>query len=141
MIGGSPPAKNPIQNAAVPSAVTSISAVTTRAPGGASRTSQLRSDARELPRLRPERQLDLLRPEIVAMQRVVDVDADPAVEMLRRIGDAVGGLGRPELRDGDLVPRRPPAREAPHGLPRRQPDRLDVDVGVRGTLVDGLEAR
>ena len=75
------------------------------------------------------------------MERVVDVDADPAVQMLLGIDDPVRGLRRPELGDGHRSRRRQPRGEPPGGLPRGQTDRLDVDVGVGGALVNGLEAR
>ena len=75
------------------------------------------------------------------MEGVVDVDADAAVQVLRGIHDAVRGLRRPELRDRHLGRGREAGREPPRRLPRGQADRLDVDVGVRGTLVHGLEAR
>ena len=75
------------------------------------------------------------------MQRIVDVDPETAVQVLRGVGDALAAVGRPELGDRDLVGRRKSLGDALRGLPRGQPDRLGVDVGVRGALRDGLEAR
>jgi len=44
------------------------------------------------------------------MERIVDVDADPAVQMLRRHRDALAAVGRPVFRDADdVVASAPPA--------------------------------
>src|SRR5439155_23633087 len=56
---------------------------------------------------RAERELELLGPQAVTMQRVVDVDAHAAVQVLRREAHAVTGVACPDLRDRDLVARRP----------------------------------
>ena len=47
----------------------------------------------------PSVELERLRPEEVAMDRVVEVDADAAVQMLRGGRDARAAFGGPELRD------------------------------------------
>src|SRR4029453_18474580 len=60
----------------------------------------------QLPRAGAQRQLQRLRPQVVAVDRIVDVHPDAAVEVLRGIGDAVTRLRRPELRHAHLVTRR-----------------------------------
>src|SRR5690606_23779219 len=62
----------------------------------------------ELRRRRAEREFDLLRPEEVALDRVVDVDADPAVDVEGRVPDPAPALARPILRGRDLLRRRHP---------------------------------
>src|SRR4051794_31412315 len=49
-----------------------------------------------------EVELEPLGPEVVAVQRVVAVDADAAVEVLGGGGDALATFGHPELGGGDL---------------------------------------
>src|SRR5207302_10956178 len=86
-----------------------------------------------------ERELELLRPQEVAMKRVVAVDAHAAVEVLRRVHDPLSAVGRPELGNGNLGARRQPLAESPHGLPRGETDGFGVDVRVGSTLSDSLE--
>ena len=74
-------------------------------------------------------------------QRVVDVDADAAVHVLRRVRHPVTALAGPPLRDRRLVAAGQAGVEQPDGLQRRQPHRLDVDVGVGQPVPDGLEGR
>jgi hypothetical protein len=79
----------------------------------------------------------------VAVQRVGRVDAHPAVHVDGGVRDPVARVGGPELGAGDRrvglgVPG-PAGREQPGGLPHREPDRLDVDVGVGQTLRHRLE--
>src|SRR5262249_5145863 len=94
----------------------------------------------ELPGRGAERELDGLRPEVVAMDRVVDVDADPTVQMLGGVDDAVSRLRGPELRHPDLVARREPGVEPPRALPGGETDGLDVDPRVGRALLHCLEA-
>ena len=86
-----------------------------------------------------ERQLDLPGQQEEAVQRVVAVDADPAVEVGGRVHDALPALGGPVLGHRHLGRRRQPRRQPRGGLPRREPDRLGVDVGVGRPLPDRLE--
>ena len=58
-----------------------------------------------------EGQLEVLGPEVVAVQRVVAVDAHAAVQMLGRAGDPLPGLGGEVLGDGHLACR--PAAPGP----------------------------
>ena len=67
----------------------------------------------------PEGELELLGPEEVAVQRVVDVDADAAVQVLRGVHDALAALGRPELGDATSVVGGQALDEPPGGLPAR----------------------
>ena len=89
---------------------------------------------------RAELVLQVDRPLEVAVQRVVAVDADAAVQVLAGVGGELGPLGRPVLRHRDVFTARQPFGQAPRGLLRGEPQRLDVDVGVGGPLMHGLEA-
>jgi hypothetical protein len=70
----------------------------------------------------------------VAVQHVRRVDARPAVHVDGGVRDPVARVRRPELGGGDrggylgVVARA--GGEQPGGLPHREPDRLDVGVGV-----------
>src|SRR3954452_16435915 len=86
-----------------------------------------------------EGELELLGPAVVAVQRVVAVDADAAVEVLRGAHDALAGVGGEVLGDGDLLGRGTARREVPRRLERGEADRLRVDERVRGALADRLE--
>ncbi len=57
------------------------------------------------------------------MQRVVTVDAHPAVQVLRRVHDALSAVRSPELRDRDLGRGGQTLREPPDRLPCGEPDR------------------
>src|SRR5262249_45717740 len=94
----------------------------------------------ELPGRGAERELDGLRPQVVAMDRIVDVHADAAVQVLGGVDDAVAGLRRPELRHPDLVARRESRVEPPRALPGGEADGFDVDPRVRSALLHRLEA-
>ena len=50
-----------------------------------------------------ERELDLLGPPEVAVNRVVDVEADAAVQVLGGMHHPLGAFGRPELGDGERL--------------------------------------
>ena len=52
-----------------------------------------------------EHVLELLHPEEVAVHGIVDVGAHPAVQVLRRVHDALPAFGRPVLGDVDLFAR------------------------------------
>src|SRR5581483_8264689 len=60
------------------------------------------AEPHELRRRAAERVLDLLRPQEVAVDRIVDVDRDAAVDVEARVADPAAGLRRPELRGRDL---------------------------------------
>ena len=55
--------------------------------------------------------------------------------------DALRAFARPELGDGDLLRRGQAGVEPPRRLPRGEPHRFGVDVGVGGALADRLERR
>jgi hypothetical protein len=84
---------------------------------------------------RAELVLDLDRPGEIAMQRVVHVDPDTAVQVLAGEGGGLPALGGPELRHGDVLFRGSIRGKAPDRLQGGEPDRLDVDVGIGGTLM------
>ncbi len=85
-------------------------------------------------------QLDVLGHQEVAVERVVGVHPDPAVQVLGRLGHPPPTLGRPELGDVELVGGREALVEPPGRLPGREADRLSVDVGVGRPLAHGLES-
>src|SRR5262245_60037115 len=74
---------------------------------------------------RAQRELELLRPQAVAMQRVVDVDAHAAVQVLRGEAHAVAGVAGPDLRDRDLLGRGPLLAEQPRGVLHDEAQALD----------------
>src|SRR5581483_6418354 len=83
--------------------------------------------------------LDHLRPPEVAVYGVVEVDTDPAVQVLRRVRDSVTAVAGPELRDVDLVGSGQLLGQPPRRLLRGEPDGLRVDVRVGDALRDRLE--
>jgi len=97
-------------------------------------------DPHELPGRPAERHAELARPQVVAVERVVEVDADAPVQVLGGVGDAVAALGRPELGDRHRLLGVLALGEAMDGAEQGESDRLDVDVGVAGALVHCLEA-
>ena len=64
----------------------------------------------------------LLDPQEVAVDRVVDVDADAAVDVQRGVRDAAAALGRPELRGRDLERDVAALVEVRRGLQHRELD-------------------
>src|SRR5439155_24322849 len=86
-----------------------------------------------------ERVLEQLGPTEVAVDGVVGGGAHATVEVLARVGDALATVGDPELGDGELVVRVAPRRQPPDGRPRRDADRLGVDVRVGRTQRGALE--
>lgn len=74
---------------------------------------------------------------------VVDVRAEPAVQMLRGLHDPAYTLRRPDLGDGDVTGGGQragcPRGDPPRGLPQRGLHRAQVDVAVGGLHGDGLE--
>src|SRR5206468_11309460 len=84
-------------------------------------------------------ELALLGPEEVSVQRVVDVDTDAAVQVLSGVDDALAPLGRPELRNRQLVRRGQTLGQAPYRLPRRQTHAFGVDIGIGSPLRHSLE--
>jgi len=80
---------------------------------------------------------------VVAVQRVVDVGAEAAVQMLCGLDDAPDAVRRPDLGHGDVPgggqgARRP--RAGPPGrLPQRGLHRAQVDVAVGALHRDRLE--
>src|SRR6266566_4074078 len=136
----------------VPSAIilTPSSASTTILPGSARSGPQARRSRDSAPRERraetaklggraAQGELVPLGRGEVPVQPVTGVDAHAAVDMDRGVRDPVAGLGRPELGGRDLLVTRQAGLEPPGGLPHRQPDRLDVDVGVGQPLRHRLE--
>src|SRR5262245_59840352 len=87
-----------------------------------------------------ERELDGLRPQVVAMDRIVDVNPDAAVQVLGGVDDAVAGLRRPEVGDPDLVARRDSRAEPPRARPAGDAYGFDVDPRFRRALLHRLEA-
>ena len=63
------------------------------------------SEAQERRAGAAEGELEDLGPAEVAVDRVVEVHADPAVEVLGGVDDTLGAVGRPELGDHQLVVR------------------------------------
>ena len=88
---------------------------------------------------RAELQLEDLGPPEVAVDRVLDVEADAAVEVLGGVGDPVPAVGGPVLGDVELLVGGSPLGEAPGGLAGGELHALGVDVGVGHALADGLE--
>src|SRR5215471_4124774 len=86
-----------------------------------------------------ERELVPLGGGEVPVQQVTGVDAYSAVDVDRGVRDPVAAIGGPEFRRGDLLFAQQARLEPPRCLPHRQPDRLDVDVGVGQPLRDCLE--
>src|SRR6266567_8857615 len=136
----------------VPSAIilTPSSASTTILPGSARSGPQARRSRDSAPRERraetaklggraAEGELVPLGRGEVPVQPVTGVDAHAAMDMDRGVRDPVAGLGRPELGGRDRLVTRQAGLEPPGGLPHRQPDRLDVDVGVGQPLRHRLE--
>ena len=60
------------------------------------------ADGAQLAVAPPSSELVVLGGQEVAVQRVVEVDADAAVDVYGGVRDPVARLGRPELRGGDL---------------------------------------
>ena len=73
------------------------------------------------------------------MNGIVDVGAEPAVEMDARTGDARTGLGSPELGDPGLALGGQPFGEPPGRPPQRPAHGLDVDEGVGAAVLHRLE--
>ena len=88
---------------------------------------ELLTDPDELPRRAAERLRELPRPEVVAVQRVVDVEPDAAMQVLRRVRDAVAGLGGPVLRDRERVARVVARGDEVERPLHRQADRQHVE--------------
>jgi hypothetical protein len=87
-----------------------------------------------------ERSQHVLRPEEAAVDRVVDVRAGPAVQVLGGVRDAVARHAGPPLR-GAHVQRGGKARGDPPGrLEHDGAHALDVDPGVGETVLRALEA-
>src|SRR5690606_14337913 len=72
-----------------------------RSPRGAA-LGQHAPEADELGSGAPERQLQLLGQQEVAVQRVVAIDADATVQVLRGVHRSLSSGGRPVLRHGHL---------------------------------------
>src|SRR5437660_11945783 len=64
--------------------------------------SQHGPEPEQLGRRPAEAQLELLGPQEVAVQGVVPVDPDAAVQMLGSVDHPLAAIGRPELGHGDL---------------------------------------
>ena len=73
------------------------------------------------------------------MDREVDVDADPAVDVQGGVRDSIPAVGGPELRGGDLEGVVAPFVEVRRRLEHRELDRLVVDVAIGHALPDCLE--
>src|SRR5260221_7248405 len=86
-----------------------------------------------------ERELDHLASPEVPVNRIVEIDADTPVKMLRGVHHTITTEGGPELCDVDFVVRGKLLGQSPCGLDRREPDRLRVDVRIRAALCDRLE--
>jgi len=87
--------------------------------------------------------LQLGRPDEIAVQRVVDVDSDAAVQVLARIGGELAALRGPVLRDLDGVVDGGAlalVRQEESCFEGRQANGFHVDEGIAGALVEGLEA-
>src|SRR5581483_2660537 len=100
-----------------------------------------RAEREQLPGRAAELVLDLLAPDEVAVQRVVEVDTQTTVQMLGGVHDPGPAVAGPELRDRDRLVGRPSFGQPPDRLQRGEPDQLGVNVGVSGTLTDCLERR
>src|SRR5436305_1291560 len=87
-----------------------------RVSGSDGRLGEMRTEREQLPGRRSELVLDLLAPQEVAVQGVVEVDTEAAVQVLAGMQRAHPAVARPELRDRDLFDRRPAFRQAPGGL-------------------------
>src|SRR3954471_22084312 len=101
--------------------------------GDAARGSGRGDEPAEVPQLLglgAQRELELLEPLEVPVDRVVEVDADAAVHVERSMAHPAAALRRPELRGGDLHARVLARGELRRGLEHRELDRLRVDVGV-----------
>src|SRR5208337_312052 len=105
------------------------------------RLGQPNAELLELATRAAQRELDLFRPHVVAVDRIVDIDADPSVQVLCGVAHGVPTLRSPELRHGDGVLGGKSLGEAPDRLLRGEPHRLHIDVGVRRALTDCLERR
>ncbi|GAA3093598.1 hypothetical protein GCM10020254_43290 [Streptomyces goshikiensis] len=95
---------------------------------------------------RAELELQLFGPGVVAVQRVVGVGAEAAVQVLRGLDDPAYPLRGPDLGDGDIARARQrsagaPGRgvEPPGGLPEGHLHGAQVDVAVGRLDGDGLE--
>lgn len=95
---------------------------------------------------RAELELQLLGPGVVAVQRVVGVGAEAAVQVLGGLYDPAYALRGPDLGDGDITRARQGTTgaagrgiEPPGGLPQGDLHGAQVDVPVGGLDGDGLE--
>ena len=87
----------------------------------------------------PSVELELLGQQEVAVQRVVTVDPDATVQVVRGVEHVLAALRGPELGRRHLLVAGTAGVEPPGRLPRGELDRFGVDVGVGGALADGLE--
>src|SRR5206468_4364927 len=84
----------------------------------------------ELGQRGPELELEALAPQEMPVDRVLDVGAQAAVQVLRRGRDARAGLRRPELRDPGVARGRALLGELPGRRPGDRAQALEVDRAV-----------
>src|ERR1700744_1798742 len=101
---------------------------------------QFATDLQQLTGGAAECELRLLGGQEVAVDRVVGVDADAAVDVNDAVYHPMPGISRPECGGRDLGVGGQILAESPRRLGKCQPQALDVDVGVRQPLPDRLEA-
>src|SRR5258705_722991 len=121
---------------------TASSARSSRVPASSDpwlRRREPRAEPCELLATGAEVDADLAGPQVVAVDRVVDVYADAAVQVLRRVGDVGAAFGGPELRDRQLVGGVLTLLEQMERAPGGEAHGLEVHVGVARAGVDGLE--
>src|SRR4051794_33322725 len=80
------------------------------------------AELEEMLRRAAEGELQPLGPEVVAVQRVVTVDADAPMQVLGGGRHALAAVCEPELRRRHFGRRRKAVLQPPGRLPRREPD-------------------
>ena len=82
---------------------------------------------------------ELLSPEKIAVDRVVDVRTDPGVKMLRAVNDAVSRPGRPPLGRANFRPRAQARVNSKDGLPQGRAHAFEIHVGICATHLSRLK--
>src|SRR5437763_15932129 len=99
------------------------------------------AECEQLTRRRTELVLELFAPQEIAMQRIVEVDTQPAVQVLARVQRTHTAVTDPKLGDRDLLLGRPVDRQPPGRLKCGEAHHLGVDVGFSRALAAGLYRR